>query len=98
MRYYFMPVIAKLLLPCIELVDICWMRTMYTYHGFVQKHHLWNWPEWIYDWPNEFLETKRGHQFHAWLCGWNGHSGVVWYNPSGYEPCMDCKRCGEDLG
>ena len=34
----------------------------------------------------------------CWLCMWNGHSSVVWYNPNGMEPDMHCQRCGEDLG
>lgn len=24
--------------------------------------------------------------------------GVVWFNPSGTEPDMSCKNCGDDLG
>lgn len=32
-------------------------------------------------------------------CRIRGHPrGVVWYNPTGFEPDMTCKDCGEDLG
>ena len=33
------------------------------------------------------------------VCRIKGHPyGVVYYNPSGLEPDMHCKNCGEDLG
>lgn len=35
----------------------------------------------------------------SFICRARGHPyGVVWYNPSGFEPDMTCKNCGDDLG
>lgn len=35
----------------------------------------------------------------AAICRAKGHPcGVVWDNPSGSEPDMTCKNCGDDLG
>ena len=32
-------------------------------------------------------------------CRLGGHAaGVVWYNPSGFEPDYSCKTCGDFLG
>lgn len=32
------------------------------------------------------------------ICRATGHScGVVWFNASGLEPDLHCRRCGEDL-
>ena len=35
---------------------------------------------------------------HLWCRIRNHPHGVVYYNPSGLEPDMRCKDCGEDLG
>jgi hypothetical protein len=33
------------------------------------------------------------------ICRARNHpAGVWWYNPSGLEPDMHCKNCGDDLG
>lgn len=33
------------------------------------------------------------------ICRIKNHPcGVIWYNPSGFEPDMHCRNCGEDLG
>jgi hypothetical protein len=33
------------------------------------------------------------------ICRAKGHpAGVVYYNPTGFEPDMTCKNCGDDLG
>lgn len=33
------------------------------------------------------------------VCRAKGHpGGVVFYNPSGWEPDMHCLNCGDDLG
>lgn len=35
----------------------------------------------------------------AIICRHQGHTyDVVWYNPSGLEPDMHCRNCGDDLG
>lgn len=37
----------------------------------------------------------------AFICRINGHrngGGVIWYNATGLEPDMHCKKCGDDLG
>ena len=37
--------------------------------------------------------------FGAVLCRLRGHpAGVWWFNPSGLEPDMHCRNCGDDLG
>ena len=37
-------------------------------------------------------------KFGQWICERRGHVGVVWFNPGGLEPNMDCMRCGKDIG
>jgi hypothetical protein len=32
------------------------------------------------------------------FCRARGHAGPIFYNASGWEPNMDCKHCGENLG
>jgi len=58
-------------------------------------------PEWCPDfiaWKLHWLYLFAGLFSRAW-CRWRGHpAGVFWYNPSGMEPDMRCKGCGEDLG
>lgn len=49
------------------------------------------------------MESRYDDEWHWRLrviwCRIRGHrAGVVWFNPSGYEPDMTCKCCGEDLG
>lgn len=35
----------------------------------------------------------------SFICRARNHpKGVVWFNPSGTEPDMRCKICGDDLG
>lgn len=40
----------------------------------------------------------RPFSFRAFFCRMRGHPyGVVWFNPSGFEPDMTCRNCGDDL-
>jgi len=59
-------------------------------------------------WWQYLLDTRVSTRFppkYGWL-GWGrlwcriqGHrSGVIWFNPGGFEPDMHCKNCGDDLG
>ena len=50
--------------------------------------HKINWADW-----------REINPFAHVACRAKGHpQGVVWYNPSGLEPDMHCKNCGDDLG
>ena len=55
------------------------------------------WWEWIV----YLFEPSHGdvNRLQAAWCRYNNHpAGVYWYNPSGWEPDMHCKYCGDDLG
>lgn len=57
----------------------------------------WITKEW---WSYLFQPKAEDISWFATLkCRLENHScGVVWYNPSGWEPDMTCKNCGDDLG
>jgi hypothetical protein len=50
----------------------------------------------------KYLFSKKNpdcNWFTVIKCRLNGHpKGVFWYNPSGLEPNMTCRVCGDDLG
>lgn len=52
---------------------------------------------WQYVFSRQYHGGERPSLLMIW-CRFVGHPGVVFYNTSGYEPDMRCKRCGEDLG
>ena len=53
---------------------------------------------WQYLLEPKSTDTDRSKLAVMW-CRFNAHpAGVWWYNPSGYEPDMHCKNCGDDLG
>ena len=49
-----------------------------------------------------YLFAPRADTEVSWIrvlrCRFRGHVGPIWYNPSGYEPDMHCRECGDDLG
>lgn len=54
------------------------------------------------DWWS-YLLAPRMWGYVSWprtiWCRMKGHpAGVYWFNPSGFEPDMHCKNCGDDLG
>lgn len=56
------------------------------------------WVVWLTtNWWHYLLDDcENWNQFR---CRMKGHPhGVVYYNPSGYEPDMSCKDCGDELG
>ena len=53
------------------------------------------------EWWEYLLEKPSGgtSALRAIACRAKGHPcGVMWFNPSGYEPNMTCLNCGDDLG
>jgi len=49
------------------------------------------------EWYRYLFKPWKGFKV-SW-CRMRGHPCGVWfYNPSGLEPDMTCKNCGEDLG
>lgn len=50
----------------------------------------------------KYLFSKKNpdyNWFRVILCRFKGHPAGVWfYNPTGLEPDMTCKGCGDDLG
>jgi hypothetical protein len=58
--------------------------------------------KWLTIWWYKYLLEPKQHDtswFTAIRCRMNGHKcGVVYYNPTGVEPDMHCKVCGDDLG
>lgn len=46
----------------------------------------------------EWVDCNITLHIRAIQCRLLGHTGVVWYNASGFEPNMECRRCGKDLG
>lgn len=50
----------------------------------------------------KYLLEKKSEDvswFKVMLCRFNGHKhSVIWYNPTGMEPDMHCRNCGDDLG
>lgn len=64
--------------------------TSYFYPGFWQ---------YVFEPVKTRYNDERFYQLRVWWCRLRGHpSGIVFYNPSGYEPDYTCKGCGEDLG
>ncbi len=58
--------------------------------------HWLNMKWWFY-----LLSDLRGrnHKIATILCRAGDHKGgVFYYNPSGIEPNMECKRCGDVIG
>lgn len=51
----------------------------------------------------KYLLSPKNSKYVSWFevirCRANNHKcGVIWYNPTGLEPDMECKNCGDDLG
>lgn len=82
-------------LPVYEAIAAAYFWLMSRVHRWLYNRKLWWWPLNI---PSELTDLRTGRAVLVWLCGWNGHGTVVWYNAGGYEPDMHCERCGEDLG
>ena len=62
-------------------------------YSWYEKTSRWLSPGWY----SYLFKPWKG--FRVFLCRIGGHScGPVFYNPSGLEPDMHCKNCGEDLG
>jgi hypothetical protein len=51
-------------------------------------------------WKYLFAKKSSDYNwFEVLICRLRKHScGVWWYNPTGYDPDMTCKGCGDDLG
>lgn len=50
-------------------------------------------------WRHCLEGPKPWVRIQAVWCRLRGHpDGVWWVNPSGYEPDMHCRNCGDDLG
>ena len=46
-----------------------------------------------------FEKPRYSNILNTAICRAQNHKcGVVWYNPSGLEPDMHCRNCGDDLG
>lgn len=55
--------------------------------------------EWLPRWLQRgWLARAAAYLFRCQCRARNHPYGVVWYNPCGLEPNMDCNGCGEDLG
>lgn len=60
------------------------------------RHTQW-WEYFYWEWYKYLFKENKGLR-NIW-CRARGHpGGVVFYNPGGLEPSMDCENCGEDLG
>lgn len=59
--------------------------------------------KWLDKWWYKYLFAKRSSYNDAgWLrvvwCRLRNHpAGMVWVNPSGFEPDRHCKNCGDEL-
>jgi hypothetical protein len=65
------------------------------------KEPRWNFRPWDKWWWFYILEKPASDCSwpRAIVCRMRNHpKGVVWFNPSGLEPDMHCKNCGDDLG
>lgn len=52
-----------------------------------------------YGWWDRNIRYTLDNIYTILECRTNNHPcGVVWFNPSGFEPDMHCKMCGDDLG
>jgi hypothetical protein len=63
---------------------------------------MWKFTRWFTSSWYEYLFSKPWMDkltFRMLICRIKGHpAGVAFYNPSGLEPDMTCRNCGEDLG
>lgn len=95
-RYWFVRGFTFVALHLVLLWFRAYERLYSTLSPWLYKRGLWR--DWMECWPGDLRDRDKYARLLEWLCGWNGHSSVVWYNPGGFEPDMTCTRCGQDLG
>lgn len=93
--WYTVRYFAIIALPLVEFVYRKYFGIAWRAEKLAARLHWY----WLADSiPSELEDTEVGGKFLRWLCGWNGHSDIFWFNPGEFEPDMHCKRCGEDIG
>lgn len=61
------------------------------------KWFRFDWYKYLFSNLSEF-DDGYFHKLQVIYCRMKGHpAGPVWYNPSGWEPDMTCKNCGDQL-